>query len=145
VKKFHFPLECALAWRRRQCEDEERRLECTLAALHAIEGRRRALAASRQEAQASIRGHTAPAVPELWSLSQYLSCALRQERVLEADRASQVRAVDAQRRRVLEARRRVRLLERLKEDRLAEWNRDFNRELENLAAEAYLTRWPHAP
>ena len=42
---------------------------------------------------------------------------------------------------MLEARRRCRLLEKLKERRLAEWRAAAEREIEALAAEAFLTRW----
>jgi len=42
---------------------------------------------------------------------------------------------------VLEAQRRVRLLERLRERRFSEWEAELNRELEALAAESYLARW----
>ena len=42
---------------------------------------------------------------------------------------------------MLEARRRCRLLERLKERRLAEWTRERDRELEEVASESFLARW----
>ena len=42
---------------------------------------------------------------------------------------------------MLEARRRCRLLERLKERRLAEWTAERDQELEEMAAETYLARW----
>jgi hypothetical protein len=40
-----------------------------------------------------------------------------------------------------EARRRCRLLERLRERRRAEWKTENDRELEQVAAESYLARW----
>ena len=42
---------------------------------------------------------------------------------------------------MLEARRRCRLLERLKDRRLAEWSKARDRELEELASESFLARW----
>jgi hypothetical protein len=42
---------------------------------------------------------------------------------------------------MLEARRRCRLLERLKERRLAEWTSARDRELEEVASESFLARW----
>ena len=42
---------------------------------------------------------------------------------------------------MLEARRRCRLLERLKERRLAEWTTARDHEVEEIAAESYLARW----
>jgi hypothetical protein len=35
----------------------------------------------------------------------------------------------------------VRLLEKLRERRLAEWRNEWDRETENFASEAHLTRW----
>jgi hypothetical protein len=42
---------------------------------------------------------------------------------------------------MLEARRRCRLLERLKERRFTEWTATRDREVEEIAAESYLARW----
>ena len=42
---------------------------------------------------------------------------------------------------MLEARRRCRLLERLKERRWSEWKLAADRELEQAASESYLARW----
>ena len=42
---------------------------------------------------------------------------------------------------MLEARRRCRLLERLKERRLADWTAERNRQLEEVASESFLARW----
>jgi hypothetical protein len=41
----------------------------------------------------------------------------------------------------MEARRRCRLLEKLKERRRAEWEKARDRELEELASESFLARW----
>jgi hypothetical protein len=42
---------------------------------------------------------------------------------------------------MLEARRRLRLLERLKDRRMAEWRAARDKELEELASESYLAKW----
>jgi hypothetical protein len=47
----------------------------------------------------------------------------------------------AQQKQMLEARRRCRLLERLKDRRLTEWKAAEAHELEEVAAESYLARW----
>jgi len=52
----------------------------------------------------------------------------------------QSRAV-RQREAVLEARRRLRLMEQLEERRFREWKAAIDREQENLSAELYLARW----
>ena len=49
---------------------------------------------------------------------------------MAVERAAQAKKLEAQETAMLEARRRLRLLERLKERRLAEWRAAENRELE---------------
>jgi flagellar export protein FliJ len=141
VKAFRFPLESALALRRRQCEAEERKLELALAALRELDARRESLAREETEARAAVVASSSPSPQELWSLSQYLARARREQNELAVRRWRQEEAVAAQRACLVEARRKFRLLEQLKEERLAEWRREFARELETLAAEAYLARW----
>jgi hypothetical protein len=63
---------------------------------------------------------------------------------LVAHRAECARAAAAQEAAMLEARRRLKLLERLKERRLAEWKAASDRELEEIASESHLARWGDA-
>ncbi len=46
-----------------------------------------------------------------------------------------------QRQTLVEARRRVRLLEKLEEQQLRDWKTEADREQENLSSELYLARW----
>jgi hypothetical protein len=46
-----------------------------------------------------------------------------------------------QRARVVDANRRVKLLEKLKDRRLVEWRLAWQRETDSLASEAFLARW----
>ena len=46
-----------------------------------------------------------------------------------------------QQREMLEARRRVRLIEKLKDKQFQAWKSEADREQENLSAELYLARW----
>ncbi len=65
---------------------------------------------------------------------------LKQRQLAEAVRQCEQRLA-AQRKRWTEARRRCRLLEKLKERRRAEYDYEMNRELESLASETFLARW----
>jgi hypothetical protein len=54
--------------------------------------------------------------------------------------------IAARQARIVEARRRARLLEKLRGRRLEEWRIAGEREMENFAAEAFLARWqPRRP
>ena len=59
---------------------------------------------------------------------------------IAGQRTQTERQITEQRTRLLEARRNVELLKRLRSKRLAAWKLDFNREIEQLAAEAHLSR-----
>jgi hypothetical protein len=63
------------------------------------------------------------------------------EAEIALERAAQVRKLAAQEAAMLEARRRCRLLERLKERRGGEWRMAENREVDELASESYIARW----
>jgi hypothetical protein len=77
----------------------------------------------------------------LAALGNFRSHVKRREKEIALRRVECQRDVETRRKAMLEARRRCRLLERLKERRHAEWQAGFDRELEETAAEAYLARW----
>ena len=67
---------------------------------------------------------------------------LDQRRIQMIAEQSQCKArVSAQWQRLLEARRRLRLLETLEQNQRAQWRAAADRELEDLSAELYLARW----
>ena len=61
--------------------------------------------------------------------------------VIELRRAERLKTLAAREAALMEARRRCRLLERLKERRRAEWRAEEGKELEALASESFLARW----
>lgn len=141
MKAFHFPLEAALKWRRTRLEAEE----AALARL--VAERDRALAEARENLEAGARaareliGAPQAAASELWALDGYRRAVTSRARVLQERARAAERRVDAQRARLQEARRQCRLLENLKERRLAEWRQEADREVENFAADSFLARW----
>jgi flagellar export protein FliJ len=141
VQRFHFALAKVLDFRRRQLELEEAKFD----ALHA---ERRVLASesSRLEGEAL---HTRQSLMVTgFAESQDLVAADLYLRHLSAEtrrHASRVAEwqtrASKQQQAVVEARRRVRLIEKLEERRLREWKAAVDREQENLASELYLARW----
>jgi len=138
---FRFRLAKALDWYREQCKIEEGRLANCVAALSAatecvarLEAER--LAVDRETiAQASIAGC------ELAALGLYRLGAAEAAARLEEERRQRSSAVDRQRVVVQAARRRLKLLEKLRERRLAEHVQAEEREMENSAAESFLAKW----
>ncbi len=78
---------------------------------------------------------------DVTALGGYRLHVMAQEQEIAVRRAKSQSALDAQEAAMLEARRRCRLLERLKERRQAEWQAAGDREVEELASESYLAGW----
>jgi flagellar export protein FliJ len=141
VKRFVFRLESVLRWRRSLFEQEQNRLHALVAERDAILLRLKELEELRQRAEQALLEAPAVTGSELTALEAYRR-RLNLERARKQQELTDCEArIEAQRQRVLEAQRRVRLLERLRERRFSEWEAELNRELEALAAESYLARW----
>jgi flagellar biosynthesis chaperone FliJ len=119
-------------------EMEQARLERLFAELRQIEVRLAGLEAEKNACARAVLGLEAVEAAELRALEEYLKHASRSRGALAAERAGCEKRITEQRRRVLEAERNTRLLERLKERRLAAWRLENDRELEALATESFL-------
>jgi len=141
MKTFRFNLERVLALRRTQLELEDARLRQCVAAMAAVDRARAELGAAAAAADLDVRRSATIAGADLAALGEFHRHVRSQEQLLEARRAERAREAAAQETVMLEARRRCRLLERLREKRLAEWQAESDRELDQVAAESYLARW----
>jgi hypothetical protein len=141
MKSFRFPLEKVLEWRRTQLEMEEAEYRRRLAVVAELDRRRAEVEASRESAERQIRCWNPVAGGELDALGGFRLHVKRQEAELAATRSEGQKHAERQRTLMLEARRRVLLLERFEERRLQEWREARDRELEELASESYLAKW----
>lgn len=141
MQSFQFPLARALAVRATQLQRAEVEFQIAAATLAAAERERDALAAAESAAESGVRR---PAVPgeELNALSDFRDRVRADRRLLLERRQQCIRGLEVRRRELLEARRRLRLLERLKERRFAEWKAEAAKELEAVASESFLAQWP---
>ncbi len=145
MTQFRFRLERVLAWRRTQLELAEQRFERQNAALAEFDRARAALDAAGVRTEMAVRQWDAVTGSDLAALDAFRRDLRRRQNDLEAQRAGARREMEERRTAMMEARRRCRLLERLKERRLAEWNREADRETEQLAAELALGRQRTGP
>jgi len=141
VKTFHFPLERVLGWRRTQLEVEEAKFKHESAALAELDRLRAELEASGIKAELQVREWDPVTGRDLAALGDFRLRVKAREAEIAVGRAAQVRKLSAQEGAMLEARRRCRLLERLKERRSGEWQAAANREVEELASESYIAQW----
>ena len=141
MTSFRFPLQKALDWRRTQLELEEARFKQRAAAMADLDRERAEIEASGIRAEFAVRHWQPLAGLDLAALGSFRLQVKQREVQLATRRADCQRELDARQAAMLEARRRCRLLERLKERRLAEWQSARDRELEELASESYLALW----
>ncbi|HUP04098.1 MAG TPA: hypothetical protein VMU19_08915 [Bryobacteraceae bacterium] len=142
MQRFQFRLERVLEWRRKKCRMEENRLSSCLAQVRETEAKIERLRAERAAIECEFLAKTAIGAPELLSLDRYRSRAKQDERLMVEERGRRELAVSEQRNRVRQAQQRVKLLEKMRERRLEEYTAEAARELEAVAAESYLARWP---
>jgi hypothetical protein len=141
MKSFRFSLDRVLDWRRTQLELEENRFRQRAAALAAIDRARAEVEAAAVAADLEVRRWSLVAGADLSALDEFRKHARSQQELLAARRAACARELSAQQAAMLEARRRCRLLERLKDRRWSEWKSAGDRETEEVAAESWLAQW----
>jgi hypothetical protein len=138
---FRFSLEKALDLRRLQLELEESKFQQQAAALLELDRMRDHMLALRATAESQVRAGGSALGFDLAALGAFRLHVQAKEKELARRRVEGEKKLEERRNAMLEARRRCRLLERLKERRKGEWDAAFSRELEAVAAESFLAQW----
>jgi flagellar biosynthesis chaperone FliJ len=144
MKEFRFRLDRVLEWRRKKYRMEETRLAACVALVHATERKIEQLRAERASIERELLQRRAIPATDFINLGRYRLRAGKEEIGLAEERRCHLLAAAEQRARVQQAQQRVKLLEKMRERRLEEHTAAVSRELENLAAEAFLARWPQS-
>jgi len=136
MKRFQFRLESVLHWREIELERERDNLGRLLAEERRLAEALAELRGTRQAARDNLqRGPFEGA--DLRALAAYLLACEPREQILLQQLAAQSRSVAEQRVKVLEADRRVRLLEKLKARQLASWTQAMDRQLDAIAQDTW--------
>ncbi len=138
MKAFQFRLERVLDWRRVQLEIEETKFQEQLAAAAQLDAARAELEAAAVSSEVAVRAWRPLSGGDLEALGRFRDHVYERQQAIAALRAECQQQLAAQERAMQDARRRCRLLERLKERHYAEWQAASDRESEQLAAEAHL-------
>jgi len=141
MTNFQFPLQRALDWRGTQLHLAEARVEQQLAALAAIDQERAELDAMSHRTEVEVRHFDGLEGGDLSALGSFRLAIKVRGRTLATQSVECQKELAARQAAMLEARRRCRLLERLKERRSKEWQSAADRELDDLAASSYLAQW----
>jgi hypothetical protein len=99
------------------------------------------LQAERASVERDLLERSAIPAADFLNLGRYRLRADKEELQAAEERRQRLLSAAEQRARVQRAHQRVRLLEKMRDRRLEEHTAAASRELENLAAEAYLSRW----
>jgi hypothetical protein len=141
MNPFNFSLQRVLDWRLTQLELEEEKLRQQAAAIAELDRARAGLEAEGIAAEIAVRGWSPVAGSELAALGSFRTGVRLKESRIAGLRAAREQDLARQRQAMLDARRRYRLLERLRDRRLEEWRAAAAKEVEDFASEAYLAQW----
>ncbi len=141
MKRFEFRLARVLDLRRMEAEMEANNLARLEGEMEKLHDRLRELADAYQH-QVSIVS-TDPL--ERAALGQYRVDSESRKRAAETRIRAQEQAISAQRALYQVAKQRVEVLERVKKRQRGEWDRQFQKELDDMALDSYLARWSPSP
>lgn len=140
MKKFEFRLRRVLDLRRQQAEIERAKLENLSGLLTRIEAEKATAASRIDAARAHVKHGPSSAGEDLLALSHYETHIAAYRLKLDAKKAHVNKLLVEQRAALSEAERKVKLLEKLEARSLTDWSAAFNKELEELAADAFTAR-----
>jgi regulator of protease activity HflC (stomatin/prohibitin superfamily) len=141
MRSFKFRLERVLDWYGNQFQLEQARLATAMVSLHAIQHSIARFHAECLSVERDIIGRRDIPGRDFPALGLYRLRARKLEHEFSQELQRREQAMRDQMQRVQEAQRRVRLVEKLRERRQAEHRYLEEKEIETLAAEAFLARW----
>lgn len=141
MRRFRFRLESVLGWRLIQLELEETKLQKLLEELRRLESQQEAFEAAKAQAERSVYASAVLEAHELRALEAHRVHITSEKKRLQARQADCAARIAAQREAVRKAEQNLRLLEKVKQRRFAEWAREVDKEQESLAAEVFLSQW----
>ena len=141
MEAFRFPLEKVLTWRGKVLDREEARLELLKGEVRRLERQLEELRESRIVSGNRLRASAEVSGSDLAALDSFGRYIERAEQEGTGRLREAIAAAAAQQQVLVEARRAVRLLERLRERRFGEWKLGETRELDTQAGETALVQW----
>ena len=134
---FQFRLHRVLAWYEKRCQLEEDRLRVILNDISRVESEIETLQQSREAIGRNIVESQSVSAADFAALASYRDGSRRQELAMEQNKTRLEAILLEQRSRVMALRTKIRLLEKLRERRVAEHLADEQRQLEELAGDVY--------
>ncbi len=141
MKRFHFSLERIRQWREKQVALEEARLEQLYSEKALVEQRLALLEKEGRESAALVTcSHSLQSV-ELQAVDAFRRYVVAQREVIANLLTDCDGRIAAQRGKLVEAKRKAELLDKLKDRKWQAWNTELAREIETQAGELFLAKW----
>jgi flagellar export protein FliJ len=141
VRRFEFRLQRVLQWQQKLCRVEEDKFRLCQSNLAEAEQKLVRLADERRAIEQEFSSHPNLSLVDLRALAAFRQKSVTDEQAFRRERENRGQALDAQRQRLIAARRRLELIEKLRERALDEYTRAADRELEALSHESYISTW----
>jgi flagellar export protein FliJ len=141
MKSFRFPLQRVLDWRGVQLRTEEEKLAGLQQKLASLVHRENALNAAQLRSASALLASPTLHGSDLRALAGFQIRIQREHATLKASRMQCEAHIAEQRKRLLKARKDCRVLEQLKGKRHRAWSYAGDREVEETAAESYISNW----
>ena len=141
MKTFRFSLQRVLEWRELQMRTEEEKLSILQKQSAELLLRENALVQAELKAEMSVLQQPTVQGSEFRALTAFHVRLRNAQASLRANREIVERQIAEQRKRLLKAKKECKTAQKLKEGRLKQWTYLNDRELENTAAESYISNW----
>jgi flagellar export protein FliJ len=141
MKAFRFRLQRVLELRETEAKTEEAALEHLFAKRAQMEAERDALAASLDRMSGAVQSERYLHPSQLVALDRYKDHVKRETQVWAAKLSAHAVEIEKQKARVIAARGRVKLMEKLREKRHGEWETERDRELDELTSDFSASQW----
>ena len=141
MQRFHFRLARVLNWQERVCRIEEDKLRQAAAEVAETDEKLEQLSAQRVVIEQEFSSQALLAPPDLRALAEFRKKVVGDRQALEQERQTRVAAAAVQRQKVLAERRKLEVIEKLRERALQEYTQAADRELEALSHESYVANW----
>lgn len=141
MRAFRFRLDRVLKLREAELNTEQAKVEALWAEHARMQRERDALEASLQQEVTAVRSKQFLHPSELVSLERYNGQVQRERKQWDARLAEHMKAIEEQKLRVVEAKMRVRMLEKLREKRQSEWQVEADRELDEVTSDFSAAQW----
>jgi flagellar export protein FliJ len=141
MRRFQFNLQRVLDLWGNQADVEELRLHDLVARRRALDEQDQRITKERDDAERHLIQSPSVTATELMALESFRNFTVQQRRQIALQQAECDNLIEKQRTAVIEARRRSRLMEKLRERKQIEWKHESDRELDDIAAESFLARF----